>query len=174
MALMLNILEQEANSIYSGNDPDLELLDDVMYYMSIYPDAIHHPKEDRVYAELKAARPDLSEGFKRITVDHRRIEEMGLILRRSILSIASDQIVKRDSLVAETLRYVTTLRGHMQWEESDLFRRVDEMIADGHRCLDTAVFMHECDPVFGPMVEKRFEDLLARVRCCVDEATVAS
>ena len=60
MALMLKLLERESNRIYDGDEPDYELLQDIMHYMTVYPDAVHHPKEDRIYAELKAFRPDLS------------------------------------------------------------------------------------------------------------------
>ena len=52
MALMLNLLERESNRIYEGEEPDYELLQDIMHYMTVYPDAVHHPKEDRLYAEL--------------------------------------------------------------------------------------------------------------------------
>ena len=55
MALILDLLETESNRLYNGQDGDYELMADVMRYMTVYPDAIHHPKEDRVYAELKAA-----------------------------------------------------------------------------------------------------------------------
>ena len=54
MGLMLNLLEQESNRLYDGDDPIFELLHDIMHYMTVYPDAVHHPKEDRIYAELKA------------------------------------------------------------------------------------------------------------------------
>jgi len=78
MALMLNILERQSNRIYEGNEPDYELLHDIMHYMTVYPDTVHHPKEDCIYAELKAARPDLSTGFERITMDHRHIAELSV------------------------------------------------------------------------------------------------
>ena len=60
MALMINLLERESNRIYAGEEPDYELLQDVMHYMTVYPDAVHHPKEDRLYAELKAVPKSLT------------------------------------------------------------------------------------------------------------------
>ena len=89
MALMLNILERQSNRIYEGEEPDYELLQDIMHYMTVYPDAVHHPKEDRIYAELKAVRPDLSTGFERITMDHRHIAELSVRLRDDIAAINS-------------------------------------------------------------------------------------
>ena len=63
---------------------------------------------------------------------------------------------------------MNTLRGHMQWEELDLFRRVDEMIRLGHDMFDTANFSHAADPVFGAEAEEDFGRL---VDCIRDEAT---
>jgi hemerythrin-like domain-containing protein len=156
MAVMLNMLERESNRLYEGEEPDYELLHDIMHYMTVYPDTVHHPKEDRIYAELKAARPDLSTGFERITMDHRHIAELSIKLRDDIAAILSGNPVKRKGVVADALRYVNTLRGHMQWEELDLFRRIDAMIREGHEELESANFAHEADPLFGPEVEHNF------------------
>lgn len=164
MALMINLLERESNRIYDGLEPDYELLHDVMHYMTVYPDAVHHPKEDRLYAELKAFRPDLSTGFERITMDHRHIADLSIKLRDDIASINAGNPVRRNAVVADALRYVNTLRGHMQWEELDLFRRVDEMIKSGHDVFDSANFVHEADPVFGPEVEENFGRLVKTIR----------
>jgi hemerythrin-like domain-containing protein len=164
MALMLGLLERESNRIYEGSDPDFELLGDIMHYMTVYPDAVHHPKEDRLYAELKAVRPDLSVGFERITMDHRHIAELSVKLRNEIGAINAGSPVRRNAVVADALRYVNTLRGHMQWEELDLFRRVDEMIAEGHDRFDAANYSHDSDPVFGPEVEQNFGRLVSSIQ----------
>ena len=164
MAIMLNLLERESNRIYDGDEPDYELLQDIMHYMTVYPDAVHHPKEDRLYAELKAFRPDLSTGFERITMDHRHIAELSIKLRDDIAAINAGSPIKRNAVVADALRYVNTLRGHMQWEELDLFRRVDEMISMGHDMFDSADFSFQSDPVFGPEVEQNFGRLVENIQ----------
>jgi hemerythrin-like domain-containing protein len=169
MALMINLLERESNRIYEGAEPDYELLQDIMHYMTVYPDAVHHPKEDRLYAELKAVRPDLSTGFERITMDHRHIAELSVKLRDDIAAINAGNPVRRNAVVADALRYVNTLRGHMQWEELDLFRRLDEMIRMGHDVIEAANVVRTSDPVFGPEVEENFGRL---VECIREEAAV--
>jgi hemerythrin-like domain-containing protein len=121
---------------------------------------VHHPKEDRIYAELKNFRPELSSGFSRITLDHRKIAEEGMKLRNEFALIDAGAMVKRNAVVGDALRYVNTLRSHMQWEELDLFHRVDEMIRSGHRVLDTVDLPTVPDPVFGAEVEQRFGRLL--------------
>jgi hemerythrin-like domain-containing protein len=164
MSLMLNLLELESNRLFDGFDTDFELLHDIMHYMTVYPDAVHHPKEDRIYAELKAVRPDLSIGFDRITVDHRHIAELGFKLRNDIESVTSGGVIRKISVVADTLRYVNTLRGHMQWEELDLFRRIEDMVAEGHELIESSTYLQNTDPVFGPEVEEKFARLFESVQ----------
>ncbi len=164
MALLLDLLEHESNRIYEGEEPEYELIHDIMQYMTIYPDAVHHPKEDRLYAELKSVRPDLAAGFDRITLDHRNIAEKGLQLREDIESINSGSFVRRKTVVADALRYVNTLRNHMQWEELDLFNRCEEMAAKGHAFIVDSGFIHKGDPLFGDAAESRFKHLLDGIK----------
>lgn len=170
MSLMLDLLERESNKIYAGAEPDYELMTDIMHYMTVYPDAIHHPKEDRLYAEVRLIRPDLSAGFHRITLDHKHIAEQSISVRDTIASITAGNPVRRNVIVADALRYVKTLRSHMQWEEQDLFHRVDEMISDGHEIIEAANNENRPDPVFGPAVDHYFN----RVVECVREMSAAS
>jgi hemerythrin-like domain-containing protein len=164
MAIMLDLLETEANRLYNGEDGDYELMHDVMRYMTVYPDAIHHPKEDRVYAELKAARPDLSKGFDQIVVDHRDLAALGTKLRTDVQSIMSGTALRRNVVIADALRYVQRLREHIRWEERDLFNRVEEMIHDGHELIVDSEVHDKADPVFGPEVEKRFNRLFDSIQ----------
>ena len=160
MNLCLDVLEREANRMYDNELPDFELILDAMGYMTVYPDAVHHPKEDRLYAELKSVRPDLSRGFDRIADDHRRITEEGLELRGDLESITSGSFVRRKKVVADALRYVNNLRSHMQWEELDLFSRCETMARDGHKIYVEDIYIDRVDPVFGRQTEARFNKLV--------------
>jgi hemerythrin-like domain-containing protein len=164
MSVMLDLLENEANRLYGGEDGDYELMHDVMRYMTVYPDAVHHPKEDRVYAELKTARPDLSQGFDKIVVDHHELAELGTKLRNDVESIMSGTVLRRKVVIADALRYVQCLRDHMRWEERDLFIRVEEMIHDGHSMIMDSELHDKADPVFGPETEKRFGKLFDSIQ----------
>ncbi len=165
MSLLLDMIETETNRMYSGDGADLDLIHDIMIYMTSYPDAVHHPKEDRLYAELKAARPDLSQGMSKVTSEHRSIAEQGQALLVAIEQHVVSNADHENTIIENSLRYVDALRKHMHWEEHDLFRRVEKMIREGHDVVDTAVFVQLSDPVFGARVEKVF----ARLYDCIIE-----
>ena len=53
MAQLLMLLENQTEAIFSEDHSDLELMVDIMHYMTVYPDAVHHPKEDKLYANCE-------------------------------------------------------------------------------------------------------------------------
>ncbi|MDZ7643577.1 MAG: hemerythrin domain-containing protein [Woeseiaceae bacterium] len=164
MSLLLDLIEREADRLFDGRDADYELLHDIMRYMTVYPDAVHHPKEDRLYGEMRDVRPDLTSGFQRISLDHRKISEMGVQIRNDLASIEAGSMISRKSVVAEALRYVNALRSHMQWEELDLFKRCLAMAEEGHEFLEAGESGLAGDPLFGPATEAQFAGLLRRIR----------
>ena len=159
MARLLNMLEHQTEAIFGEVESDFELMMDIMHYMTVYPDAVHHPKEDRLYAELRAARPDLSQGMARISNEHHTIGGLSILLRDKLQEAVSGNMVLRKEIVADALRYVETLRAHIRWDESDLFRRLDRMVADGHELIETSTVADRHDPLFSVHVEARFRAL---------------
>lgn len=159
IARLLNLLERQTEMIFDGTPSELELMVDIMRYMTGYPDAVHHPKEDKLYAELRAVRPDLAKGMSRVSDEHRQIGDMGILLRDKLEEAVAGSMVRRKELVSAALRYVQSLRAHMRWEESDLFRRLDRMVADGHDVIRTSRVVDQRDPLFGATIEARFRAL---------------
>lgn len=159
MTKLLNMLNHQAEALFDEDESDLKRMLDIMHYMTVYPDAVHHPKENRLYAELRAARPDLSKGMQRIYNEHCTIGDMSVLLRNKLEEAVAGNTVLRKAIVADALRYVESLRAHMRWEESDLFRRLDRMVADGHGVIETSTVVHRQDPLFGTNVESRFQAL---------------
>ena len=62
MSMVLEVLDEVVEHASSGKDPDFELLDEIMRYMTVYPDAVHHPKEDIMYAQLREKAPGSRRG----------------------------------------------------------------------------------------------------------------
>ncbi len=160
MTQVLNVLEQVGKTARAGEDPDFELVDEIMRYMTVYPDAVHHPKEDIVYGELKSNRPDLADGLEEIPKDHQEIAVLGMKLRDDVEAIIAGTAVLRVQLVDDVNAYVVRLREHMQWEEDDLFQRIDEMIGEQSVPIDVEAYQHIKDPVFELEVESAFRRLM--------------
>ena len=157
MAILLDLLQQEIDRIdHPEESPDFELLRDIMRYMTVYPDTMHHPKEDLIYAGMLAKQPKLAEGLEKVEVDHRDIAELGKHLRDDVEAIVTGTIVARERVIGDAQQYVHRLREHMTWEEEDLFPRADGM-GDGLK-LDTS-HLNAADPVFGAQRDTSFANL---------------
>ncbi len=164
MALVLNILDNIAELAKSGEDPDFELVNEIMLYMTVYPDAVHHPKEDLVYKELMTSRPHLAAGLDDVAADHQEIAKLGTRLRDDVEAIVAGAAVRREHFIEDASEYVYRLRQHMQWEEEDLFPRVDEMLEADSLPIDVEQFQHIKDPVFELEVESGFRRLMASLK----------
>lgn len=164
MSIVLSLLEDAAEQASAGDDPDFELIEEIMRYLTVYPDAVHHPKEDIVYEQLRSRRPDLADGLEDVPGDHQDIAILGAALRDEIEAIIAGAAVRREKFITDALGYVKRLRSHMSWEESDLFERVDKMIDADPQEFDVEAFDHIKDPVFELEVEAGFRRLLLTLK----------
>ena len=161
---LLDLLEAECRDVPDDGEPDMELLLDIMHYMTIYPDAIHHPREDLVYTAMREHCTDLADGLENVPSDHREIAELGVTLREDIEAIISGAAVTRQHLLEDLVNYVGHLRRHMEWEEADLFPRADSLARDKETAtVDVSMYMGD-DPVFGATTAKSLTNLLANLQ----------
>ena len=163
MLQLLDLLQQETNHVRDDEAADIELILDIMRYMTTYSDAVHHPKEDVLYACMLAERPGLAEGLEAVGPDHERLAELGAALRADLEAIAADAPVSRDQLLDDARDYVVKLRRHIAWEEEDLFRRADEIVNRGQHLEIDVESVHRLDPVFGPERQHAYTNLLRAI-----------
>lgn len=161
MAIVLDLMDGLVEQMEAGKDPDFELLDEIMRYMTVYPDAVHHPKEDIVYGQLRSKRPDLADDLDHVPDDHSDIAHLGTLLRDEIEAINAGAAVRRDKMIEDTSAYILRLRNHMRWEEEDLFKRVDKMLEDEPHKVNIEELGRIKDPVFELEIEAGFRRLLA-------------
>ena len=164
MAVLLRLMEHEIQRVEDGEEPDFELLHDIMQYMTVYADAIHHPREDLVYAEMRARGAGFADGLDGVEPDHEEIAALSIKLRNDFDAVISGTAVQREQVIEDAGEYTRRLRDHMQWEEGDLFKRADRMCAeDGSASVDVS-HLSASDPVFGSETKSPFTKLFERVR----------
>ena len=158
MAVLLGLVREEARKADRGSDPDFELLEDILHYLTVYSDAVHHPREDRLYSQLASAGK--GQGLAFVESDHRTLAVDGKTLKDDCEAVLAGAALSRTKFVADAVRYVDRLDEHMQWEETDLFKRADTLADEEIDITGLA----ESDPVFGPQPGEAFETLLERMR----------
>jgi hemerythrin-like domain-containing protein len=84
-------------------------------------------------------------------------------------AVASGAAVTRDTLVNDAADYIGRLREHMNWEEGDLFKRADSLVAVEQSMFLDISHLDGLDPVFGPEREHTFANLLENIRAFAEE-----
>jgi len=160
MARVLDLMDGLVQEMEQDKDPDFELFNEIMRYMTVYPDAVHHPMEDIVYEELRSRRPDLSEDLDHVPDDHADIAHLSTLLRNEVEAVNAGAAVRRNKMIEDATAYILRLRNHMQWEEDDLFRRIDLMLEAEPYKVDVGDIGRIKDPVFELEIEAGFRRLL--------------
>ncbi len=52
IARLMSLLEEQIQLIHAEENPDAPLMQDIMAYMTHYPDLIHHPLEDLIFEHV--------------------------------------------------------------------------------------------------------------------------
>jgi hemerythrin-like domain-containing protein len=164
MALLLDLLDAEIDRLAASEEPDYDLVRDIMLYVTEYPDVVHHPKEDIVYRHLQSLRPEIRTDLERVETDHQYFEESGLKLRNDMEAISIGAEINREELIERFHHYMEQLREHMYWEETELFSLADELQLYGDWSEVVLKNNEISDPLFGSRVERKYRRLLAKIQ----------
>ena len=128
--IFLTRYEREVEALRGGGDPDYGILSDLAAYFCLFPDELHHRKEDVVYdvlVESEDARAESpSQGNERLRdlrADHTRIASAAQTFREGVEQAAAGGQLPRDDLAHYASAYIMAQRRHMQEEEAAFFPR---------------------------------------------------
>ena len=159
IARLLELLESEILAIGVGKTPDYPLLQDIMCYMTQYPDRFHHPKEDLVFAQILKREPGAHADVDALLQEHISIGLAGQNFDRMLRTSKIDSVDLRDGLRIAGSAYIRALREHMRKEEKKLFELAKAVFTnEDWQAIDEAIDAIE-DPLFGTVIAKGYERL---------------
>ena len=121
MALLLDALERQVWTFAQSGAPDYELIIGIADYFLGYPDLCHHPKEDVVFEQLRAAVPQEASRIGDLLAEHRTVHERVQHFRSIIGAVLQDSEVARSDVVETVREFVNAERTHMRLEEERFF-----------------------------------------------------
>lgn len=164
---LLNLLEVQIKLFHEDETPDYELMQDIIYYMTHYPDLFHHPKEDLVFDMVKKVDSSTRSVVDELMEQHVVLRESGMKLFGNLEAVVAGAMLSRTSVEGPAETYIAYFRSHMKKEESEIFPLAEKLLSDKDwRDVDAAV-PPPIDPLFGPSVNDRY---LALHRQIADEA----
>jgi len=158
LALVLDLLEKLLDLFHEGEEPDYELICEMLEYMENYEDQVHHPSEDLIFERMKA-RGSHHSVIDVLMKQHSVLGELTRYFRQSLEGIVHEEVLRRDQVEAQGRDLVETLRNHLNLEEGEAFPLAREVLTDA----DWEELEREAsavaDPVFGDRDPARFRAL---------------
>jgi hemerythrin-like domain-containing protein len=162
-ATLLDLLEGELDLFHKGRSPDYELMLNIMFYMTHYPDVLHHLKEDLAFARIKEREVNARPVVDELTEQHAHLKEFGAALVRALDDIVNGSITAREHVEVPGRAYVAEFRSHMQREETAILPLAAKLLHDRDWAAIDAAIRHFDDPLFGKNGEVRYAALRGQI-----------
>jgi hemerythrin-like domain-containing protein len=159
MAKLLELLESEILAIEVGKTPDYPLLQDIMRYMTRYPELFHHPTENSIFAQVLKREPGARADITELLREHISISLAGQNFVRLLRTSHIDSVDARERLGTAGSAYIRTLREHISKEEKKLFPMANAVLTkEDWRLINDKIDTIE-DCLFGDVIADEYQRL---------------
>jgi hemerythrin-like domain-containing protein len=159
LALLLDLLERLLDMFHAGEEPDYELMCEMLEYIENYADQVHHPSEDLIFKRLQTHADQHHAVLGVLMRQHEVLSEITRTFRQSLEGIVHEEVLRRDEVEAQGRELVETLRIHLNLEETEAFPLAREALtAEDWEAIEAAA-SKVADPLFSARDPARFRTL---------------
>ncbi len=157
---VLGVLEAQIDRLARAEDVDFDLMLDAMTYITDFPNRLHHPVEDVLFARLAAIDPGAADACQAQIAEHERLFHDSAAFYGQLEAVQIDDVtLMRDRLVGTGREFIAAQRAHLQREERELLPRAEQQLSradwDSAACTASAV----SDPLDGTATPRRYQAL---------------
>ena len=160
---LLELLERQVVAFHADDEPNYELMLDIVNYLRYFPDRFHHPREDVAFARLVAHDAALKPMVERLQQEHRVIQAAGTELLAYLQQVVDDVVVERARVEAAAATYLVYYRRHLALEDRDIVPRAEELLTPQDWEAVVAAIPAGTDPLFGENCEPRYRELRRQI-----------
>ncbi len=154
----------EATVEPAGGKPDFEMLERIVYYLRVFPDRFHHPKEEKfLFPALAAHDPKAEPVIEELERQHAEGEKLLNLLAERVHAADTDYPDGMDALRRIVDTYVAFQKSHIALEESEILPRARSAVAEADWRAINRAFGADHDPLFGANLETGFRALHAKI-----------
>ena len=156
---LLDIAREQQRHL-AGDLVDFDLLQDVLHYLTDYPDKSHRPCEDRL-SDLVAAKagPTKRDTLESLREQHGLLQAEGNRLYFGVMRAHNGEDISRQQLRSDLSSFLDLYETHMREEETHLFDLALAVLADCDWESLSATMQPVDDPLFGTRVRRRYRRL---------------
>jgi hemerythrin-like domain-containing protein len=120
LSRVLREIDLQQSRLQSSPESARPVLSEAMRYLLVYQHSVHHPREDRLFASIRAREPGLYRNMNRLVREHRTGQQRAEALAGELARATPSQLRgKRGQQLAKQLQqYVQHTREHMKREEA--------------------------------------------------------
>jgi len=130
LSRVLREIEVQAAALGHAPDSARAVLAEAMRYLLVYQHSVHHPREDRLFARIRAREPALFDNMRRLVFEHRigqqRADELARDLRRATPATLRGRPGQR--IARQLGDYVRHTREHMRREEAVFYSGAERVL----------------------------------------------
>ena len=156
---LLDLLERQVVAFHADNQPNFELMLDVVSYLRFFPDRYHHPREDVAFALLARRDPGMKTLVDQLLQEHRVIAAAGGELLKYLEQVVDDVVVERAKVEAAAATYLVYYRRHLALEDRDIVPRAEQLLSPQEWETVVAAVPRGPDPLFGEDSDARYREL---------------
>lgn len=127
---LLSLFDDILDRFDGGEEPDYDIMEDMLAYMESYADRIHHPAEDLIFKRLMEHSGDGRQLLELLIQQHKTLGEMNKRFRDTLDGIVHGEVIPRDQLSRQGREYCALLRTHMLREDNEAFELARAHLAE--------------------------------------------
>lgn len=157
---LLDLLERELGNVTDEEARvDYALMQDIMVYMTHYPDHFHHPREDLVFERMERRDGSVDPVVQNLKKEHQALARKGTAFLEILQSVVDGELVRREVIETSGWDYVDALRSHIIAEEQRVFGLAESLLDETDWAEIDNRMDHMDDPLFGPIVADDYRSL---------------
>jgi hemerythrin-like domain-containing protein len=150
ISAVLHALQYLANDVARGKAVDPRVFRQILYYLDVFPERHHHPKEDACLFRAVRQRTHAADAvIARLEAQHQAGEAAIRAVEQALLRWEAGGASEAAAFVEAATQFVARYREHMRIEEDELMPLAREALSADDWAAVTAEFAAHADPLHG-------------------------
>ena len=159
---VLLLLEKQVDLLAEGQ-ADFYVLSEIVDYVQVYPDLIHHPREDVIFRIYREKFPAALPAIDRLLEEHQSLISSTVELSTLMEQWGCDCPVPRDHLRKLFGDYLTLQFDHLNLEEGSVYGILAQDLSKEDWARVEEEMPQGADPLFGGLMRQRYEHIFDQV-----------
>jgi len=143
-----------------GVEPDFDLFSLIVDYIEIFPEKLHHPKEnDYLFKAVRTRTAEANAVLDELEREHAQCDALIHSLRHALARYRVGGAQGYEAFAAAVEDYLDFHWKHMRKEEDGVIPLAERVLTDADWTAIDAAFKANDDPLFGPQPKQEFRKL---------------